>query len=140
MSSIFIPGNVPSLKNGKQIVQIGKEGRRRPILVPSKTHKKYEEATAFFWKAKRGEFLEQARGLSVPLTVGFFFHRSSRRLFDYLNAIQTCEDLMVKYKWVEDDNASILLPVPIGYALNAKAPGVNIEVIPRDFIERLTNH
>ena len=37
MNWLYIEGNVPSLKNSKQIVTIG----RHPRLLPSKTHQKY---------------------------------------------------------------------------------------------------
>jgi len=143
---IFIAGNVPSLKNSKEIIQIplpGQNGidrarkKMRPMLVPSKTHKKYEAATAPIWRDKARDFLNMTRGHLRPLKVGFYFIRDSRRLFDYDNAHATCQDIMVSRGWIEDDNCNQIMSIPLGYHVDKEACGVWITILPDDFVSQV---
>lgn len=124
MNEIFIPGNVPSSKNSK--VWTGK------FLVWSKTAQKYVKSTESHWKKHSFEFLEQyyyhTEGIN-PLKVSFKFIRGSRHKFDYANPLQTVLDLMVKYGWIPDDNADIILPVFEPYEYDKENPGVIIKII-----------
>ena len=87
---IFINGNVPSSKNGKRWT--GK------YLIHSKTTMRYI-------KESKGEYLEHTypfkefiKRFDTPYTIHFKFYRKSRRKFDYVNPLQTVQDLMVKYQ------------------------------------------
>lgn len=48
---ITIPGSIRSKKNSKQIIMVGgKNCQRRPIMIPSKAHKRWEdEARKYLW-------------------------------------------------------------------------------------------
>jgi len=138
-----ISGNVPSLKNSKEIVQIplpGQKGMKRqdmkmrPILIPSKAHKKYEKATAPIWRDRAQDFLKMTRGHIKPLKVGFYFIRDSRRLFDFDNAIATCQDIMITRGWIEEDDCSQIMSVPLGCHVDAHTAGVWITVLPDGFL------
>lgn len=127
--TIFIPGNVPSLKNSKQWIPKIKK------LIPSKTVQKYLEHYEKYWSTERQNFLEKIKGLEKPYKVGFYFMRKTRHKFDWINAVQICQDLMVKHKWIEDDDCDNILPFPVhpghigGYCYNKENPGVIIAII-----------
>ncbi len=135
---IFIPGNTPSLKNAKDIVQIPIKGvspcpvckkrKGRPMLIPSKTHKKYKIATQVHWMQLAATFRNEAKDSPKPLRVHFLFIRGSRRRFDYTSPLDTCQDLMVEFGWIADDNADELLPIIEPYQYDKEKPGVYIWV------------
>lgn len=120
-SAIFIPGNVPSSKNSKQWT--GK------MLISSKTTQKYIKETEWFWTANTSAFKKMLRGEPKPYKIGFLFVRGSKRRFDYVNPLQTVQDLMTKYGWIEDDSADDMIPYLHPYEYDKENPGVWITVI-----------
>lgn len=42
---------------------------------------------------------------------------------------QLPQDLMVKYKWLDDDNADYIIPVGIGYEVNKAKAGLIITIL-----------
>lgn len=124
----FIPGNVPSLKNGKRIFQIGKKGDRRPMLVPHRRVEQYKKDTGLDFAANAHGFKLAARRLPRPLRIEFRFVRGSRHRFDYSNALDTVQDLMVWHGWIPDDNADELIPVIKPYSYDKACPGVEISL------------
>jgi len=136
---IFIPGNVPSLKNNKDIIQIPIKGARacpvckhrkgRPMLTASKRHKKYKKKTEWDWKSYRHEFHAMLTGYEKPFQVCIYFVRDSRRVFDFTNATDTVQDLMVEFGWLDDDNVTEMVPFFAGYRVNPARPGVYISVM-----------
>ena len=153
---IFIPGNIPSLKNSKTIGQIGKGENKRRVLLPSKTVKKYLQAMGIrkysptggvedyktrqnVFRESIGSFFENA---PQPLVLGFNFVRDSQRKFDFINACQIVCDLLVAHNFVDDDDMTHLIPVPLAingswYSICKDRPGVWLEII-RDPIEQLS--
>lgn len=125
MNTIFIPGNVASSKNSKQWT--GKH------LIWSKVAQRYRTNTAMYWKIHRKDFLKMIDGKPKPIQVGFHFVRDSKRKFDFVNVVQTCQDLMVDHAWLPDDNLDEMLPFPMmsaeaWYTIDKKNPGVYIKV------------
>lgn len=117
---IFISGNVPSSKNGKRWT--GK------YLIHSKTTMRYIKDSKEEYKNHTKEFKEFVKILKEPYTISFKFYRKTRRRFDYVNPLQTVQDLMVKYDWLEDDSSDHLLPVFERYEYSKDAPGVLITI------------
>ena len=117
---IFIPGNVPSSKNSR--VWTGK------FFVVSKTVQNYYKATKQHWLENKDVFLDLVHDQEPPYKVKFKFVRNSVRLFDYINPLQTVQDQMVQYGWIEDDNADFLLPKLLPYELDYEKSGVWISV------------
>lgn len=115
---IFIPGNVPSSKNSK--VWTGK------FFVWSKACNKYVKESKDFWIENKQSFLLEVKGKKKPYKVHFKFIRNSKHRFDYVNPLQTILDLMVKYEWIEDDNADIIMPIFDVYEYNKNNGGVYI--------------
>lgn len=129
MKEIFIPGNVPSSKNSKQWT--GK------MLIHSKTTRNYIRDTKQLYIQNKEKFETQVvdkAGIepSYPIHIDFYFVRSSRRKFDYINPAQTVQDLMVKYGWIEDDNCDIIVPHFSGYHVDKDNAGVIIKVLKNE--------
>lgn len=120
MNSFFILGNVPSSKNGKRWT--GK------YLIHSKTTMRYIKETKEDYLRLSKDFKKELKKYDAPYTISFKFIRNSKRKFDYVNPLQTVQDLMVKYEWIEDDNATFLLPVFEVYEYNKVKPGVLITI------------
>ena len=119
--SVFIPGNVPSSKNSN--IWTGK------FLVKSKTTSRYIRQTKEHWgNQKTAQMFKSATNEKRPAVVTFLFIRGSKHKFDYINAAQIVQDLMVKNNWIEDDNSELLLPVFEPFKYDKKNPGVVISV------------
>lgn len=131
---IFIPGNVPSLKNNKQIITLGprcskcRKGKFNK-LISSKTVIQWKKDTKPSWLAFKKTFLNQLEELATPYRIKFTFIRKSRHKFDYTNALDTVQDEMIHHDWLEDDNSDILIPVIGRYRYDKKNPGVYIKVL-----------
>ncbi len=121
VKTFFIPGNVPSSKNGKQWT-----GR---YFVFSKATKEYQKNSRDWYLLYRDEFQKAVAELPKPLILEFEFVRDSRRKFDYVNPLQTVQDFMVDAGWVEDDNADEIIPRFRPYRYDKEKPGVYIDVI-----------
>lgn len=142
---IFIPGNVPSLKNSKQMATT-KDGK--PVLLYSKTVKKYlqnlgiqkfssrDGITGYktrenIFKSKIDGFFD---GVEYPCVLGVNFVRDSLRTFDLINAMQIIFDLLVAHGCIADDDIKHLIPVPMQvngswYSVCRDKPGVYLKII-----------
>jgi hypothetical protein len=118
MKKWFIPGNVPSSKNSRQWT--GK------YFIASKSTQQYRKQTECYWTEYKEEFLLEAAKHEAPYVIAFEFIRGTKHKFDYVNPLQTIQDEMVKYEWIEDDNADILIPVLLPYKYDKTSPGVII--------------
>jgi len=153
---IFLPGNVPSLKNSKQVAKT-KGGKT--VLLYSKTVKSYLRnlgiqrlsaktgITAYatrqnVFKSKINGFFDR---VEYPCVLGMHFVRGSRRKFDFINAAQIICDLLVAHGFIVDDDTQHLLPVPMKlngswYSVNKNNPGVYMEIIQGDIPELEKNN
>jgi|TARA_R110002012_G_scaffold187467_1_gene354441 hypothetical protein len=120
----FIPGNVPSSKNGKRWT--GK------YLISSKTVMKYRKDTANAYKKHAKSFIKELSKHELPVKISFKFFRGSRHKFDYINPAQTVQDDMVKHGWIEDDNMTFIIPSFEEYEYNKENPGVEIKIIKNE--------
>ena len=120
---IYISGNVPSSKNSKQWT--GK------MLINSKTVRNYLKEHEKEWKDKDTilRFTELLKGKEKPYKIGFYFIRDTKRKFDYINVCQLPCDLMVKYKWIDDDNCDEIIPIFLGYKVDKENAGIEISVL-----------
>jgi len=117
----FIPGNVPSSKNGRRWT-----GR---YFVSSTATTKYRKETAKYYDQFRKGFRKQLAKLELPVKISFKFIRGSKHKFDYINPAQTVQDDMVKHHWIDDDNCENILPVFEPYEYDKENPGVEIKLI-----------
>lgn len=143
--SIFIPGNVPSLKNSKIKTSRG--------IFPSKTVVNYlrnlgiqqysvrrKEIKGYVNKPNifEGFRLEWLKLLGEdrpdPIVVGIHFVRGSKHSFDFHNATQIIADLLVAHDFIEDDDMDHFIPLPIKhlgkwYSYDKENPGVYLKVL-----------
>lgn len=120
MTSFYIPGNVPSFKNGASVYN----GHH----VKSKSVQNYLKHYSFAYLAHARTFRAATAGLPKPLYIGFKFFRDTRRRFDYINACQGVQDLMVEHGWIDDDNADEIVPIFPSYVYKKNEGGVEIIV------------
>ena len=123
-----MPHNVPSSKNSRQF----NIAQRRSFSSPA--YSKYVKKTKEYWEDSNIISIFKNKLIvnqQVPYIIHFYFIRDSKRKFDWQNAVQGPLDLMVNYGWIEDDNASIMVPAPIKlagsyYKVDTKKPGMYI--------------
>ena len=122
---IFIPGNVPSSKNGRRWT-----GR---YFIVSKQTARYYKNSKKDWVENKKEFLKLLKGKDSqnkkPYRISFKFVPKSRHKFDYINPAQTVQDQMVKFGWISDDNAQEILPIFLEFEYDKDNPGVYINVL-----------
>lgn len=164
--AIWIPGNVPSLKNSKEIIQIytskssccksdvyrsKRNGElmafckvcrkpqklRRPIITSSKNVKAYQEATYETYVHYKDLWLDLVKDMHPPYLLGMYYVRDSKRIFDYGNASEIIQDTMTKVGYWEDDNMNICKPEHLGFMVDTKAPGVFIFPLPKLFMREV---
>ena len=119
-SSWFIPGNVPSSKNSRRWT--GK------FFIASKTTMKHRKDTDSIYKSTAASFAKEFAKYETPVYVSFKFIRGSRHKFDHINPLQTVQDEMTKHGWIEDDNATFIIPVLEDFEYNKEEPGVLIKI------------
>ena len=69
------------------------------------------------------------KGKKKPYNIEFTFYRKTKRKFDYINAAQIVQDLMVKHGWIDDDNCTEMKPYFGNYVHQKDNPGVFIKVL-----------
>lgn len=146
---IYFAGNIPSLKNSREIMQIPtkqslcckagmiktsgtylcsncmKPAQRKmlPSLGYSSTVNKYISHTKPIW-LKNKMLFDQQFDTSKQCVIGLYFIRDSNRMFDYHNAEQIVGDLMAQYGYINDDNTKYLKIIPIGHHVNSSHSGM----------------
>lgn len=96
-------------------------------MVWSKTAQRYVKETESCWISNAKLFKKNIYGYPIRLSLTFI--RGSKHKFDYVNPTQTILDLMVKYNWIEDDNADVVVPVFEKYKYDKEQPGVIIKIL-----------
>jgi hypothetical protein len=143
MIEIFIPFNTPSLKNSKVKTRRG--------IFASPTVTKYlrslgiqsfssrEKEIKGYVSADRPNVFKklfEEAGWVKPegqVVIGFHFVRKSKHKFDFGNACQIVQDLMVAHDFIEDDNMNYLVPIPFQindewFSYDKENPGVYIRL------------
>jgi len=146
--SVFIPGQVYSKKNSKQIwrKRPGKratrwfyKGRRGmepvvPFITDSQPVKAYKEHVAPYMIRERPKLNKLLFGKPKPVFVTLFFIMKTKGRWDFNNLSQLVADLLVRYGIIEDDDSRNVFFVPplwedqLPYAVNPESPGVIITV------------
>jgi len=139
--SIFLKGNIPSLKSSQQIRQMFtgksaccnadyiKNGKKdytctkcnnkcqlgtRSRLDHSDRVQEYIETNTYQYINNKSLFLELIKGQQKPLYIGIYFVRESQHRWDFHNAIQLVADMMTKNNLIPDDDVSNYIPVYLG--------------------------
>lgn len=155
---IFIPHNVPSLKNSKISTTVGKGKNKRTVLLPSKTVKKYLQKIGVKKYRIRLTEKQKAKGLvkvenyttklnlfrdsvgnyfknsGSPVICKIHFVRDTKRKFDFHNGVQIIADLLTAHEFIPDDDMDCFIPVPMRlngkwYSVDPKNPGVYLKKV-----------
>lgn len=122
---IFIPGNVPSLKNSKVKTSRGIFSSPsvskfiRSLGIQSfnsrtKEVKGYVDTSrSNQFEALRSKFNAMKGSKGDPLFIGYHQVRNSKRLFDFSNSVELIQDLMTAHDFIEDDSVKYVFPVPM---------------------------
>ena len=98
MISFTIPLQPISKKNSQQILINSKTGR--PFISPSKAFKQYERAAM--------RYLPQTPKIAQAVNVKCLFYMDTRRRVDLTNLLEAIDDILVKYRVIEDDGYNIV--------------------------------
>lgn len=153
---IFIPHNVPSLKNSKKPVSL--PGQKHTTLVHSDAVKKYLQKigvkhyrTRLNKKqkemgmvkvehySKRPNIFAMSVGdyfknIEYPIGVKFHFVRKTKADFDFTNAVDIIADLLTAHDFIQDDCMRLFIPIPMcsngkWYSVNPENPGVYLKKV-----------
>lgn len=94
---ITIPIEPVTKKNHSQVVMI----KGRPIVLPSKPYQEYE-------KKCKPYIPKIEKPIDFPINLECHFYKGTHRKCDITNLLQAVCDILVKYKFIEDDNYSII--------------------------------
>ena len=137
---IFIPFNVPSLKNSKVKTSKGvfmSKTCRNYLTSLNITSYSASRKEVVDRKSKKNLFKEAFKDWIVPdkqVVIGFHFVRDSKRMFDFNNANQILADLLVAHKLIFDDNMDWFIPQAYKkdgkyYSYSKESPGVFIKIL-----------
>ena len=94
-----IPLNPRTKKNSQRIVTNTRT--KAPMILPDPKYKEYERDAGWFLK-------KPEKPINIPVNVKCTFYRDSRRRCDLTNLLEAIDDILVKYKIIEDDNFEII--------------------------------
>lgn len=104
--SYLVPGKAVTKKNSQQMARNPKTGRWFPV--PSKQYKEYEKLCKQYIQPPE-------KPISEPVNVRCVYHLPLNKdgsipklLPDLTNLLEATDDILVKYKVLEDDNVSIV--------------------------------
>lgn len=123
----FIPGDVPSSKNGKQFFKNKKTGKM--FIAKSNAALAYQKVAANWYATLGPMFRKKLEGLQKPYRIEFHFVFSKKMRFDYHNMCQLPYDMMTESGWIDDDSADELIPYFKPYSINRKKPGLYISIL-----------
>jgi hypothetical protein len=122
-TSLYIRGHVYSSKNSKRIMTRTPSPDKHtawtcngravvPFIADSEGVEAYRKATWFVYKDLAPLFQKRIKGMASPIVVQFTFIRMDEQGFDFSNIVQLILDMMVYYKWIQDDDIKFILPIP----------------------------
>ena len=134
---IFIPGNVPSMKNSR-IYSAGKgsfhsKACQHYLRDMGIKHFSSSKREVIGYKTRQNLFRESVGNYFdeciFPLQLGIHFVRHSRRRFDFVNMCQIVLDLLVAHRCLPDDSMDYVWPYVLeingrGYSVDRTKPGV----------------
>jgi hypothetical protein len=146
---IFLNGNVPSLKNSKEmgrfpskpVIRYLRSLNIQQYSVTKRTVKGYRD------KKKPNLFLKYVgdyfKNPKYPLVVATHFVRDTKRRFDIINAQQILFDLLSAHHLIEDDNSNYIIPMSFKingkwFSIDKEKPGVWLTLVDPNSILDVT--
>lgn len=138
--NVFIPGNIPSLKNSKVMGRFHSKTVTKWLrLFGIKTYSSSRKKVEYFKTVTKQYNIEELLAplkeqKDYPILLGLHFVRNSKHSWDFNNATHILLDLMTALDVIPDDNVNYVLPVPMiindnYWSYNKENPGVYIEVL-----------
>lgn len=130
----FIPYQVPSKKNCQQLfIRRTQGGKMIPSTTTSARYKEYISVTKNYWEIFGKEFRNSIDklGLCKPYLVEFTFIRSTKQKVDYVGPLESCQDIMQDFGWIENDDAYTLKPILGDLEVDKENPGVRIKLLKK---------
>ena len=90
-------------KNSQQIIFNNRT--HRPMIIQSKQYREFEELCAIYLKPVAKEI---KKPIDYPINLRCTFYFGDRRRRDTVNMLEAIQDILVKYKILEDDNYNIV--------------------------------
>ena len=82
------------------------------------------------YRANKDKFNELTKDKELPLRIGFYFYRDSKRKFDFVNIVQEPLDLFQQYGYIEDDDTKHVIPIYLGEeVVKKKNSGFYVEIL-----------
>lgn len=141
-NSVFIPYNVPSLKNSKVATSkgvfasktVGKYLRKHGIAHYSSSRKEVKRYQTIPMTFPVKELKTLFADREYPIIVGLHFVRDSKRDFDFNNASQIIFDLLTAFDIIPDDSMTYVIPSCLWvderhYTVDKDNPGVFIKLL-----------
>lgn len=128
----FIPYQVPSKKNSQQLyIRKLNNGSQAPATTTSQRYKDYISATKNYWEVFGREFRNSVEKLKIlpPYQIHFTFIRSTKQKVDYVGPLESCQDIMQDFKWIENDDAYTMKPHLGDIEVDKSTPGVKIKIL-----------
>lgn len=131
--SIFIPGDVPSSKNGRTVAHLKdrngqpmyhENGLKKTTSLYSKATQKYLDEREQFYKDNVLRFLRMSSDKPLPLRVGYKLVRRTKVEYDDHNAIQIVADLMEKHNWIQKDSSQYVKFSAFTEEYDSENPGI----------------
>jgi hypothetical protein len=136
---IFIPHNVPSLKNSKPNGKFHSKTVTSYLRAYGIQRFSSSRKEVVGYKTRPMTFPEQElkqmfQGYACPITVGIHFVRNSKHKFDFINACQIIFDLFTAFDIIPDDNIDVVIPQVLWidgkhYSYDKLNPGVYISIL-----------
>lgn len=95
----LIPLNPRSKKNHQKIVY--NQRTHKPMVMQNDIYKEYEKDCGWFVKPP-------VNPIDYPVNIKCVFYRDSAKRCDLTNLLEAIDDILVKYKVIEDDNFKII--------------------------------
>lgn len=90
-------------KNSQQIIFNNKT--KRPMIIQSEQYRTFEKACAIYMKPIAKKL---GKPIDIPINLKCTFCFPDRRRRDTINMLEAIQDILVKYKILEDDNYTIV--------------------------------
>ena len=121
MLKFTIPLKPITKKNSNQIITNKATGR--PMIIPSKQYRQYEQDAGVFVKGK-------GLKISEPVTVRCLYYMPTRHKVDLTNLMEATHDILVKYEVLADDNSGIIYSVDGSRVMYDKEnPRTEVEIL-----------
>ncbi len=142
---VFIPNNVPSLKNSKIATSrgvfssktVGRYLRKFGIQHYSTSKKTVTGYKTIKMTFPVEELRELFKDVEYPAIVGMHFVRDSNRAFDFNNANQLIMDLLTAFDIIPDDSMNYAIPQCLWvdnspFSVDKENAGVYVKIIKRN--------